>query len=53
MKRMSNAQCRFTLAKKVDVYIKRAQFLQIHIQNKDTNVSHNPLPCTPKAPQIV
>ena len=47
MKFLQNNTTRFELAKKIDIYIKRAKFLQTHINDKSQK-----LPLTPKPPII-
>jgi len=48
MKICPNANERFELAKKVDMYIKRAKYLQNHVSNKDSlNISIEIAPVAP------
>ena len=47
MKKEGNADARFQLAKKLDMYVERAKYLQSYLKNKDLMDSMNKAPAAP------
>ena len=47
MKTIINSQDRFELAKRVDMYVQRARFIQSYLKNNDLD-----LPPTPRPPRL-